>query len=211
VSHSDVAVAFLVLLTCALPAGAYTEKSGDVCDETRILDGVAARDNRYGLRINGTPAPVVDANGCTFTENSQYGVCLHGTSNSQWTLIDSAVHSNLGSCDHCAYYFTNPHTTVVNSSIHGNLRAYDLHTYSYDDPERTVVDATDNRWGTTEPGEIAGRSTTTTTGRTLPTCSSARSGTSPPLVPPLPETAEPVRIVRGSGLSSGPRCAHRSG
>ena len=98
-----------------------------------VLDDVIARQNRRGLHVFGDGAPLVDAAGCSFTQNSQHGVFLQG------------------------YSGVNPAVTLTRSSIHSNLGTYDLYTFLFGDAANTSVWATDNWWGTTDDTQIRAR------------------------------------------------------
>ena len=92
---------------------------------------MTARDNRYGLYVYGSGPPTVSVTGSTFTDNTYYGVYLRGN--------------------------PNPAVAVTRSSLHGNLGGRDLYTYAYASPATSIVWATDNWWGTTDPGTIEAR------------------------------------------------------
>jgi hypothetical protein len=117
--------------------GVYVDELG-----TATLTNVTARLNDDGLtvRSKGGLAAMVDATGCTFTENSGYGVNI-----SRHADDDTAI----------------PSVTITGSSIHSNSGAYDyfVDVYWWANPaaERTVLDATDNWWGTTDPSIIEPR------------------------------------------------------
>jgi hypothetical protein len=111
---------------------AHAESGIDVGGSaTLALDGVTARNNRYGLYVDGSGPPTVGVAGSSFTDNTYYGVYLRGD--------------------------PNPDVTLTRSSLYGNAGGRDLYTYSYASPATSIVWALDNWWGTIDPAAIEAR------------------------------------------------------
>jgi len=99
-----------------------------------VLDHVTATQNRRGLSVYGDGPPIVNAAGCSFTENTQYGVFLQGHSSG-----------------------ANPDVTINDSSIHSNLSTYDFYTFVYQNARESQVDARRIWWGSDDPTVFGGR------------------------------------------------------
>jgi parallel beta-helix repeat protein len=99
-----------------------------VQNATVTLTNVSVTGNPTGVYVYvGAGAGPSSASGCTITGNS-YGVRIRGTS-------------------------SNPNFGIRGSSIHSNS-SWNLHAQSFLNPDTQVIDATGNWWGTTETQSI---------------------------------------------------------